>query len=235
MIKAIAFDKDGTLLRYDRFWLPIAQAAATQLLADRGLDAALLPHLCNSVGVNDGIAGILCHGTYAEAAQAMNATLAAIVPAFVPLTADEVAAAFARNINRGEIVSTCPDIAGVFARLRAQGLILAVITSDNAAMTDTCLRQLGLAETFDAVYVDDGAHPTKPAPYYMHRFCAEFSLQPAEVLMVGDTPTDMSFAANSGAHAIGVAANDNDRAILAPHATRVLSHIGEIFSLLQEK
>ena len=30
MVKAIIYDKDGTLMRFDAFWIPVAQAAINQ-------------------------------------------------------------------------------------------------------------------------------------------------------------------------------------------------------------
>ncbi len=234
MIKAIVFDKDGTLLKYDDFWVPIAEAAAHDLLVGRGIDAAFLPELLASVGAYDGAAGLLCHGTYGEAAENMSRVLLAAVPTAAPFTAVEVAAAFEANMHRGVLVPACDDIAGLFARLRAAGLTLALVTSDNAPMTAKCLAALGLADAFDAVYTDDGEHPSKPDSYYMTRFCADFGVAPAEVLMVGDTCVDMDFAAASGAVAVGVADNERDAALIAPRAQVLLPHIGHIFEALAQ-
>ncbi len=230
MIKGILFDKDGTLLEYEAFWLPVATGAIQALLESHGIDPSLDACALSSIGARDGIRGVLCHGTYGDIAEAMNRGLG--VDFF---TSTEVAAAFADNLHRGALLPTCPNLASVLDRLHGMGIRLALVTSDNETVTGVCLRALGIEDRFDCIFADDGVHPSKPDPYYLNAFCHAFGISPRETAMVGDTLTDMRFARAGGALAIGVAKAPEDAAILAPSADAVVADVSCIFDVIGEE
>ncbi len=229
MIKGIVFDKDGTLLDYEKFWLPIAKEACSQLLKENNYDLSYLSDILEKIGAYDGISGILCHGTYSDIAGVMNTVLNDNF-----ITANDVSSAVENNLYLGELVPACDRIREVLAELKAQGLILAIVTSDNSEMTEYCLKKLGIADIFDVIYSDDGAFVPKPKPDQMLDFCRRYSLVPSEVIMVGDTLSDMRFAKNSGTHSVGVAKNVRDEEIISPMAEYVLHDISLISSILSE-
>ncbi len=231
MIRGIVFDKDGTLLDYERFWLPVAEAAIRVLTGDAG-DAFLSAALLDSIGARDGIRGVLCYGTYGMIAERMSEVLRSVGRDAV--TAGETSAAFEACIGHGEIVAACADIGGLFRELRRRGLYLGVVTSDNAALTGVCLDALGLADAFDMILCDDGVTPPKPAPDHMLAFCRRFGLTPDEVIMVGDTRTDLLFARNSGAFGVGVAADEDARVTLTCEGGVVLPDISLLPAYLDD-
>ncbi len=232
MIRAIVFDKDGTLLEYEAFWVPVAEAAVRVLIEARcdRPDAVdeLYREMLTVIGAEDGIMGVLCHGTYGDIAEAMEPVRAMLLPHSKPMDAAEVAHAFEVSIDAGGLVPICADLPEVMADLKARGLILGLVTSDNRAITERCLSALGILPYFDSIRTDDGISPAKPAPFHMLAFCAEFGLTPEEVIMVGDTASDMRFAQNSGTRALGVAKSADDAARLAPLAETVLHDVSAI-------
>ncbi len=227
MIKGLVFDKDGTLLDYEAFWLPVARHAVRALIEQSDLPDTPEEPLLRHIGAYDGIAGVLCYGTYAMIADAMNKALA---EQGIRFSADTVAEAFRQSVagGNGAVAPTCDDIASVMNALRARGLTLALVTSDNRALTELSLDALGIRAYFSVLYTDDGIHPAKPDPYYMRKFCETYGFAPDEVLMVGDTLTDMRFAENSGVRAIGVAKRAEDAAIIAPKAYTVLHDVSGV-------
>ncbi len=225
MIKAIAFDKDGTLMDYEAFWLPVGKAALRLLCAEENLPEETFDMLWHAAGGDCGSAGILCHGTYAAIVQALNLALGRECFSLTALRR-----AFKQCIGEGRVLPTCPNLPAVLHTLKAGGLILALITNDDSSMTMDCLARLGIADCFDAIYTDDGAYPPKPAPDALHAFCARFSLAPSEVLMVGDTESDMQFARNAGAIAALVASTPAQRANLVSLADRILYDVSELLS-----
>ena len=64
--KGIVFDKDGTLLDFERCWLPVARHALMTLLDELGLPSELLPDLLAAGGIHGetyDIDGVFCYGT----------------------------------------------------------------------------------------------------------------------------------------------------------------------------
>ncbi len=226
MIKGIVFDKDGTLLDYESFWIPVAVGAIKLLLEKRGSEERLAEAL-GAVGAYDGIKGVLCHGTYGDIADAMNTALG-----ISDLDGEEVGDAFASSAELAKVLPTCENIRGVFEALRDADITVALVTSDNAAMTEYCLSELGILDMFDVIYADDGVHPSKPDPYYMGRFCSEYGFSPSEVIMVGDTMTDMRFAERSGC--IGVGVGKYAPELLSEKANHIIPNISYIFEVIKE-
>ncbi len=227
MIRGIVFDKDGTLLSYERFWVPVATAVVQHICEAHTLPESVTDPLLEAIGTHNGVAGLLCHGTYGEITEAFN-TVLRHVGRTVELTVSEVADTFAACTEYGELIPTCEDPATILNNLRARGIYLGLVTSDNAALTAVCLQALGLEGIFDCILTDDGISPAKPDPHHMNTFLQRFGLSPDEVIMVGDTPIDMVFARNSGTHAIGVAENEASAQILAPLAEQIIRDISQM-------
>ena len=64
--KGIVFDKDGTLLDFERCWLPVARHALMTLLDELELPSELLPDLLAAGGIHGetyDIDGVFCYGT----------------------------------------------------------------------------------------------------------------------------------------------------------------------------
>ncbi len=228
MIKGILFDKDGTLLEFADFWLPVAREAVLEMLEVRGADASLLAPMLDAIGADRGISGVLCYGTYGAIAEALNGVLLSAYPDVAPITGEENASTVEKYLCKGILHPTCPDIVGLFRTLHQKGIRTALATSDNTPVSKRCLASLGILSSFDAIYADDGVYPPKPDPYFIRLFCREFSLEPDEVMMVGDTVSDMQFAIAGGVHPIGVAKTEQDREALAPYAERILYDISEL-------
>ncbi len=233
MIRAIVFDKDGTLLAFDDFWMPVTQAALGRMLDEWGADYSLLPIMMDAIGANEGITGLMYHGTYDKIAAVLGNILHMHGYGITP-NGTLVAAAFTESIHYGRIRPICPHLRDVLLDLRARGLILGLVTSDDDTLTDFCLSELNIFDLFDCIRTDNGTCPPKPAPDHMQAFCRQFRLSPDEVLMVGDTMTDLQFALNSGAHPIGVAITPRDSERLAGMAEAVLHDVSDLAALLDD-
>ena len=57
----------------------------------------------------------------------------------------------------------------------------------------------------DRIYTDDGKGHPKPDPYFIQEIIKKYGMKKEELVMAGDTVTDMEFARNGGIKAIGVA------------------------------
>jgi phosphoglycolate phosphatase len=96
-----------------------------------------------------------------------------------------------------------PDVAEVLARLRQDGIALAVCTNKPQAATMHILEAFGLAKYFDAVLggdVLDGVR--KPDPKHLLATLAGLGVGPAEAVMVGDHLNDLACARGAGSPAV---------------------------------
>ena len=236
-IKAIIFDKDGTLMSFDAFWLKVSENALGEMIRRLGCNDVTVDELLAAMGVENGSIGIesvLCKGTYREMAQAMHGIFKAHGSG---VTEDELTDAvvdtYLENAATGDVLPTCPDICGVLKQLKDEGIKLAVITTDKHEMTCKCLEKLGIKEFFDMIYTDDGAIPPKPAPDSLYDFCEKAGLCADNVVMVGDTMTDVKFARNAGIKVIGVGATEQGRSLLAAHADAVVPDISYVHGIIK--
>lgn len=234
--EGIIFDKDGTLLDFDAFWVKVSVVAIKEFLHQIGAEWVDMSEILTAFGVRDGKTetnGILCKGTYEQMGQIVYDILTkhgVSVPQSV--VTDRVEAAYQQNAEAGEVKPTCPDLVKVLTGLKNKGIKLAVVTTDNPHITHQCLEKLGIVGLFDRIYTDDGQTPTKPNPHCAWEFCREFGLQREHVVMVGDTLTDMSFAKNAGIMGVGLAADSHAKAELLPYANTVISAISHLPEIL---
>ncbi len=227
--KAVIFDKDGTVLDFDAFWVPIAVKATEIIMSKLGVIDVPSEKVLESMGVYGGTASILgslSYGTSRDMAEDMNRVLRRYGYSFdidmlTRLTID----AYNESVDAGEIKSTCENIDEVMADLKARGIMVILVTSDGPLMTRECLKGLGIDKYFDIVFTDDGTHPNKPDPFMIYQLLNEYDLKKDEVCMVGDTLTDMSFAKNGGIRSVGLAKTEENKAILLKKTDTVIYDI----------
>ena len=204
-MKAIIFDKDGTLMAFDPFWTAVADAALS-ILASRLGAAQYEEELKLSIGLDGDVTAsgsIIRSGTYAQAAEAINGVLQEHGLS-ARTTETEVAEMFAQCADRGAIRPTCEGIQELLERLQEEGYLLFVVTTDTPAITQRCLDGLGISQYFREVITDNGSFPAKPDPSVIRYLLEKYSLLAENVWMVGDTDTDIRFAHNGGIAAIRV-------------------------------
>ncbi len=228
-IRGILFDKDGTLLDFDCYWVSVARAATAHLLDILSCEEALAGPMLEAIGVHGDVTdmdGALCYGTFRDVSNCYEAVLRSHGIGANPdevyrLTVD----AYHACANQGIIAPICENLAGVLRELRGRGIKLALATADDPVLTELCLKGLGIAELFDRVYTADGIHPPKPDPYYIHRFAEEEGLAAEELIMVGDTMNDIRFARNGGIAVVGVAKTEENRRRLEGAADVILPDV----------
>lgn len=98
----------------------------------------------------------------------------------------------------GDHSTPYPDVAAGLDALRAQGLRLACVTNKPIAFARPLLEQKGLAGYFDVVYGGDSLAQKKPHPLPLLQVCRDFSLEPAQVVAIGDSSNDAQAARAAG-------------------------------------
>ena len=233
----IIFDKDGTLIDFDAFWVSVSEKAIEYVLREVGREDIPVTEVLSAIGVENGVTDIdgkLCCGTYMEIAELIYGAIAAHgcdAPRdkVIGLAID----GYNICVDAGKVIPTSDDMADYLKELKNSGIKLALVTTDNSYITEICLKTLGVYELFDRICADDGKHPTKPDPYYAEKLILEFGVKKENMIMVGDTMTDVRFAKNAGIMAVCIARNDKLTSRLAPYADKVIAKIPDLAEIIK--
>ena len=71
-VTGILFDKDGTLMNFDSFWVSVSVVAVKEVLKQFRQEESLADEILEAFGVHNGVTdpdGVLCKGTYGEMAE----------------------------------------------------------------------------------------------------------------------------------------------------------------------
>lgn len=231
-IRGILFDKDGTLIDFDRTWGPAAYSVMSTL----------------SGGNRSRLEALMRVSHYVEAERRFAPTsplIAGSSAGYGPLWADvlgrpagpalytEMDALF----RAAGLASLTPigTPAAIAARLVAGGYAIGLATNDAEASARAQCAALGLAPHCSFVVGYDSGHGAKPKPGMVTAFASHLGVPPSRVAMVGDSPYDLVAAHAAGAVAIAVLSGplgDAARCEMAPLADHILESIADLPALL---
>lgn len=228
-IAGILFDKDGTLLDFDKSWQPVNRKASLFAAAGDEILAERLMVICGM----DPLTGKVSSGSLFAAA-ASSEIAEAMAHAGAPFEADELTRHLDRFFVEGaENAVAVTDLPALFSRLKGRGLKLGIASSDNEASIRVIADRLGIMPYLDYIAGYDSGHGVKPQPGMIDGFAASQRLDPAAIAMVGDNTHDLHMAHNARAGlAVGVLTGTSGREALEPHADYVLDSIEQLESLL---
>ena len=225
-MRAILFDKDGTLLDFEATWGPLLRrmaldvaggdpARAAALLEAGGLDAATGKFRAGSVigaGTTDLIVRLWHPRLFGAAFDARVEKM------------DRLFAAHgAEHSVPIDGVSVALDV------LAGRGFVMGVATNDATEAARASLFATGMSRNLPHVFGYDSVATPKPAADMVLAFCAAANVQPGEVIVVGDNAHDLIMARSAGAAmAIGVTSGNSAAQDLAPLADAVLGSIREL-------
>lgn len=225
-IRGILFDKDGTLIDFDKTWQPIAERLALDVAQGSAQEAARLMRV---IGYDEGL-GRFAAGSIFAAGNNLDLTDAwhpELDPRGRAAKALEYDAYFAAASAHASVPLT--DLPHVLGLLRARGMRLGIATNDATQSAKEFSTAAGLNDFFDFITGYDGVPVPKPAGDMVLAFCAAVSLAPHEVAVVGDNTHDLEMAAAGGAgHSVGVLTGTGTRPDLEPLADSVLDHIDHL-------
>jgi phosphoglycolate phosphatase len=231
-LRAILFDKDGTLIDFDATWGPAAFEVMRALAgADEEAFAAL-------VRVSE---YIVSERRFLPTSPLVAGSSASYGPLWAQALGRSPSPALYREMDElfgtWGLRSLAPigrpaDLAGQLVR---HGFRLGIATNDAEASARAQADALGLTPHLDFIAGYDSGFGGKPHPGMVLAFAARCGLRPDETTLVGDSLHDLEAARAAGAIAIAVLTGPlrlAARPELEPHADHVLDSIDDLPALL---
>ena len=229
-IRAILFDKDGTLLDFEATFAPATSKVLTALATNNSVPVS---ELADAVGFDldtDSVShdSILIAGSLDNIANNLFAFEKA-------LSYD----AFLQEVDRLYVQHSLTSLVGfdylvpTLDALRSMKLPLGIATNDSENGAQSHLDQLSITDYFSFIAGSDSGYGEKPDPGMVLAFSEELKLARDEVMMVGDSTHDLIAARKADAVSIGVLSGLASRDELAPYADHVLNDISELPELVK--
>ena len=231
-IKAILFDKDGTLIDVNRTWIPIYRhMLAAEFQVDDLEVTKLLQQAGYDVGSDSFRAGsVLAGGTTRQ-----------LVNIWWPDVDVSATAAMVTRIDRHyapvarQYLKPLLDLPPIFDALKAIGIRLGVGTNDSVFSATGQMQALAVEHYFDAILGADSVEIPKPSGQMVKRYAELMELKCSEIAMVGDNTHDMEEAHHSGAMAIGVLSGNAKREHLEPLTDFILDDVAALPAFFRER
>lgn len=234
--KILVFDKDGTLIDFHQIWGPRLVRGGALLKQALLLSDDFLAHLYRAAGYDRETGLTYGQGPLATAPIRKFETIVASVLFQQGISWDEACQlsekhmtaqmtappADAEIIPRGE-VARAMDI------LKAAGCALAVATTDNRLASESAIRRLGIESLLSDLRCGDDQGPVKPDIEVLNEITRSQGLAPSDVIMVGDTVSDLIMARNAKIGlAVGILGGAGSEDQLRPYADVLIESIEEI-------
>ena len=189
-IKAVVFDLDGTVVKFNLDYKAV-RAEAIEFLTKQGFPRSIF-------SINESVFEALKkmeihmrnHGKREKEISKHREAVLSIVEEH------EIEAAHSTNL--------LPGILDTLKTLREMGLKLALFTVNGKKSTSHILRALRIRRFFDKVVTRDSVSMVKPNPVHLEAALKKLRVKPEEAVVVGDSVWDMNSARELKMVAIGV-------------------------------
>lgn len=241
-IKAIIFDKDGTLFNYGEIWGSIIDQSLRKTMPLSKLSEErkkmCLREFQIEIGVDasghcysDGI--LFRHDRWLSATfRILRICIRYELSPFKVYKATIALTGRAENGLKQKLENLdFPDVREVFEACHTRGYKLGMVTNDTNISTSMFLEKMDAYKYISFIRTGESSCRHKPNPQAIKQFCAENKLEPEEVCIVGDTIIDMQFAKNGKVgYRIAVLTGSGDKKALTKLANVVYPTLKDILT-----
>ena len=244
-ISGIIFDKDGTLLDFNEFWVPAAQCVIRRILSDYKIPVTDIhaEKALNSIGIVQNYVlpdGSFAWKTFLDMANDMKPALEAM-HAQLPIDARNLEGKLTRYFDEecfgeNKSIKGIGNLPAILQPLHEKGIHFGVATTDTCEAAVKCLKGLQILSLFSFFAGDQMTEnmPLKPDGRIILRAAEQWHIAPESILVVGDALNDMKFAHNGGAIAVGVLSGVSSKEQLQPAADYILNSVADLPVLVQQ-
>lgn len=226
MIRAILFDKDGTLLQFTEGWVD----SIVGFLENKILDDNKKSEVFREIGIRED--GGVEENSILSSETAMD--LAIIFSKYLDEDLDEIYREIDDHLlnylkeNNKFIRETC-DLRSLFEALKDRGILIGIFTSNNYRQAKYSMDYLGL-DSFIDFYAAADIYKKKPNKESLEVFKKKYSLEDQEIIIVGDSRVDMVFGENT--IKVGVLCGTGSREMLAKYTDNIIDDPSQVLKFL---
>lgn len=231
-IKAIIFDKDGTIADFSAAFNPATKLVLDELcegdpdLLEKAAQAVHYDLVSNKVLDTS----VIIAGTGVDIAEALSSVLPIEDIEEFGAGLDEMYGEICQNM-----IVALPGASKALETLHNANMLLGVATNDSEENAINQMEALDLDHLFEQITGADSGYGAKPDSGMIDFFVQSLGLNPSQVLMVGDSIHDMQAGKAAGVKTCAVETGPAKREELLPHADMVLASIAELPSVLNVK
>ncbi len=189
-IKAVIFDLDGTLVKFNLDYKAV-RAETKQILINEGFPASIFT-------LDESIFDMLKKAQVFMKNNGKKQTEITRIKETIFKLAER------HELEAARSTELLPGVSETLKLLKKMELKLGLFTINCSTATNYILQQLGLKRFFDAVVTRDCVEMVKPAPEHLASALETLDVKPEETLVVGDGVSDMKSAQELKAIGIGV-------------------------------
>ena len=222
VIRAVVFDKDGTLLDFDATWNEAIGVAFDQINDVRARETS-----ASMFGYDLTLRRVLADSPFVSES---NDLTMALVADFIDATA------FERTINEVSKLNIVPthEAAVTLEALVANGVKLAIATNDSEAIAREHVSVLGWTQLFTSIKGYDSGFGAKPGPGMILAAVEECDASQGSYLMVGDSVHDILAGQAAGAITVAIG-NHRATLSLADHQINKMTDLIGLVEFLQQE
>jgi len=187
-IQGLLFDLDGTLVDS----APDIAAAANVLLEAHDKEPLTVDDIRLMIG--NGVKALVKRAFAKRGVDLDEANLDA--------RNEEMMAIYAKNLT--VLTTVMPGADKTLDRYKQSGMKLAVVTNKPEKFSREICSHFGWDTVLDAIVGGDTCDDRKPAPGMLFHACKQMGVDPANCVMIGDSPADIDSAKNAGMRSVAV-------------------------------
>ncbi|KAB0680784.1 HAD family hydrolase [Aureimonas leprariae] len=228
-VRAVLFDKDGTLLDFEATWGPATAEVLDELA---GGDIAMIAALATSCGFVPG------ENRFLPDSPIIGGDADEFAPAWAERLGDPYDRALLTRLDEAfraaslRHLTAYDDVPVALARLTEAGLPVGIATNDFEQTARAHLEKLAIDGFFGFVAGYDSGFGGKPGPGMVQAFAGATGLPASAVALLGDSPHDMHAARAAGAVPVGIARTSAASQALNDLPVLTVTDLGELLAAL---